>query len=105
LASTITTQEIISTTTFMQVNTSSFKEFMQKLIGASNLDSEKFPITMAFMQVVARVSVGYVETTCTHKQHDNTFEGLFPKPLNDLFTSLPLSFMKEYILLMFGNRR
>jgi hypothetical protein len=25
--------------------------------------------------------------------------------LNDLFTSLPLSFMKEYILLMFGNRR
>jgi hypothetical protein len=44
---------------------------------------------MASMQVVARVSVGYVETTCTHKHHDNTFGGLFPKPLSDLlFTGL-----------------
>lgn len=63
----------------MQVNTFSFKESMQKLIGASNLDFEKFPITMASMQVVARVSVGYVEITCTHKQHDNTFRGLSPQ--------------------------
>lgn len=49
LASTITIQEITSTTTFMQVNTSSFNMSMQKLIGASNLDLETFPITMASM--------------------------------------------------------
>jgi carbamoylphosphate synthase large subunit len=81
VASTITTQEITSTTTFMQVNTSCFKESMQKLIGASNLDLEKFPITMASMQAIAKVSVSYIEVTCTHKQHDNTFGGLFSQSL------------------------
>jgi hypothetical protein len=79
---------------------------MQKLTRASNLDLEKFPITMASMQAIARVSVGNVEATCTHKQHDNTFRGLFHKPFSDLLlTSLPLSFMREDIFLMFGDWR
>jgi hypothetical protein len=106
MASIVTIQEITSTTTFVQANTSYFRESMQKLIGVSNLDLEKFPITMTSMQVVATVSGGNVEATCTHKQHDNTFGGLFPKPFNDLlFISLPLSFMREDIFLMFGNWR
>lgn len=75
------------------------QESVQKLIGASNLDLEKFPITMTSTQTIARVNGGNVEVISTHKQHDNTFGGLFPKPFNDLLlTSLPLSFMKEDIL-------
>jgi hypothetical protein len=106
MASTINTQEITSTTTFVPANTSNFMESMQKLTGASNLDLEKFSITMTSMQAVAKVSGGNVEATCTHKQHDNTFKGLFPKPFNDLLlVSLPLNFMREDLLLMFGNWR
>jgi hypothetical protein len=43
VASIATIQEITSTTTFVQANTSSFRESMQKLTGTSILDLEKFP--------------------------------------------------------------
>jgi hypothetical protein len=106
VASTVITQKITSKTTFVQANTSSFKESMQKLTGVSNLDLEKFPITMTSTQAIAKVSGGNVETIGTRKQHDNTFGGLLPKPFSDLlFTNLPLSFMEEDIFLMFGSWR
>ncbi len=89
VASTITTQEIASTTTFVQADTSSFRELVQKLTGASDSDLEKFPITMTSRQAAARAGGGTVEATGTHKQHDNTFGGLLPKPVSDLSVRQP----------------
>jgi hypothetical protein len=89
VASTITTQEIASTTTFVQADTSSFRELVQKLTGASDSDLEKFPITMTSRQAAARAGGGTVEAAGTHKQHDNTFGGLLPKPVSDLSVRQP----------------
>jgi hypothetical protein len=89
VASTATTQEFASKTTFVQVDTSSFRELVQKLTGASDSDLEKFPITMTSRQAAARGCCGPIETPGTQQKPDSTFGGLIPKPVGDLSARRP----------------
>lgn len=77
-------QEFASTTTFVQVDTSSFRELVQKLTGASDSDVEKLPITIPSRQA----SRGGVDAAAAAKM-DNTHGGLIPKPVGDLSARRP----------------
>lgn len=76
-------QEFASITTFVQVDTSSFRELVQKLTGASDSDVEKLPITLPSRQA----SRGVADSNA-HKM-DGTYGGLIPKPVGDLSARRP----------------
>lgn len=76
-------QEFASTTTFVQVDTSSFRELVQKLTGASDSDVEKLPITLPSRQA----SRGGGDASAV--KMDNTYGGLIPKPVGDLSARRP----------------
>ena len=81
-------QEFTSTTTFVQVDTSSFRELVQKLTGASDSDVEKLPITLPTRQ--ASRGGGDQSGGGEHRyKMDNTFGGLIPKPVGDLSARRP----------------
>lgn len=76
-------QEFASTTTFVQVDTSSFRELVQKLTGASDSDVEKLPITLPSRQA----SRGGGDSNAL--KMDGTYGGLIPKPVGDLSARRP----------------
>lgn len=76
--------EFASTTTFVQVDTSSFRELVQKLTGASDSDVEKLPITLPSRQA-SRGGGG----DGSARPVDNTYGGLIPKPVGDLSARRP----------------
>jgi hypothetical protein len=78
-------QEFACTTTFVQVDTSSFRELVQKLTGASDSDVEKLPITLPSRQA-ARGGAGDGSGA---RPVDNTYGGLIPKPVGDLSARRP----------------
>lgn len=78
-------QEFASTTTFVQVDTSSFRELVQKLTGASDSDVEKLPITLPSRQA----SRGGIDAATAAAKMDNTYGGLIPKPVGDLSARRP----------------
>lgn len=77
-------QEFPSTTTFVQVDTSSFRELVQKLTGASDSDVEKLPITLPSRQS-SRAGCDIAAS----QRMDNTYGGLIPKPVGDLSARRP----------------
>lgn len=77
-------EEFASTTTFVQVDTSSFRELVQKLTGASDSDVEKLPITLPSRQASRGAGEG-----AAARPVDTTFGGLIPKPVGDLSARRP----------------
>ncbi|KAG0624401.1 hypothetical protein M758_3G244900 [Ceratodon purpureus] len=82
-------QEFASTTTFVQVDTSSFRELVQKLTGASDSDVEKLPITLPSRQASRGGGGGGGGGDGSARPVDNTYGGLIPKPVGDLSARRP----------------
>ena len=81
--------EFASTTTFVQVDTSSFRELVQKLTGASDSDVEKLPITLPSRQAARGGGAGTGGGDGSARPVDNTYGGLIPKPVGDLSARRP----------------
>lgn len=85
--------EFASTTTFVQVDTSSFRELVQKLTGASDSDVEKLPITLPSRQASRGNGNGSAngngDASAAAGKMDNTYGGLIPKPVTDLSARRP----------------